>query len=387
MTAEHSIKDLLLLKKKLGFSGVPITENGKMGSKLLGIVTNRDTDFVKDHETKLGDVMTRGDDLVVGYDSMSLDEANAVLISSRKAKLPIVNQDYELTGLMSRKDLLKDRDYPMATKDSRGRLLVGAAIGTRPSDRDRLALLVKEGLDIVVIDSSQGDSVYQHEMIRFIKDNYPHLDIIGGNVVTKRQAHNLIASGVDSLRVGMGIGSICTTQEVCAVGRPQASAVYNVAKYAESFGIPVIADGGISNTGHIVKALSLGAGVVMMGSLLAGTEESPGQYFFQDGVRLKNYRGMGSMEAMLKGSDNRYFADSQVVRIAQGVSGSVIDKGSIRRYVPYLVQGVKHGLQDLGVKDLETLKVLNRQGSIRYELRTHAAQKEGSVHSLHSYDR
>lgn len=386
LSGSHTVGDAWEIKRRYGFMGIPVTADGEMNSKLCGIVTNRDVEFVKDKSTMLEDVMTR--DLVTAPEGTTLEQAYQVLKETKKGKLPIINERKELVGLVARTDIVKNRTYPEAAKDAPAkRLLCGAAVGSRKEDRNRLDALVEAGVDVVVIDSSQGDSVFQLEMIQYIKNKFPVLDVVAGNVVTQNQAYHLIKAGADGIRVGMGCGSICTTQEVMATGRPQATAVYRVSSLAAEHGIPCIADGGVSSIGHIIKGLACGASAVMMGSMLAGTEESPGEYFYKDGVRLKKYRGMGSADAMKKGSAVRYFYEEERMRVAQGVSGAVTDKGSVKQYLPYLKLGVQHGFQDLGVRSIDELHDNMNKGLLRFQVRTPAAQMEGSVHSLYTYEK
>ena len=383
LSPEHTIRDVYAIKEKYGFSGIPITEDGTKNGKLIGIVTNRDIDLEKDLSTKLRDVMTT--DLITAPEGLSLAVANEILKKSKKGKLPIVNSKGQLVALICRSDIKKHKEYPYASKDANKRLMVGAAISTRPESRDRLALLMEAGVDVVVIDSAQGNSSYQIEMIRYIKKRYPEIDVIGGNVVTQEQCENLIKAGADALRIGMGPGSICITQDTMAVGRAQATAVYKTAKFARKYGIPVIADGGISNIGDIAIALAIGASTTMMGSLFAGTHEAPGEYFYENGVRLKRYRGMASLEAMKAGGAKRYFSDDQEIKVAQGVSGAVVDKGSMFQFVPYLIQGLKQSFQDMGVRSIPELHEKMYAGKLRFERRTLSAQAQGTVHGLYSY--
>jgi len=383
-----SIAELDQIQATCGFKAFPVTCDGKMGSKLEGIITKRDILFVENRRnTPVRDMMTKSKDLVSALEGVTLREAYTILKDGKKGYIPILGKQGQLKALIAASDIRKEDQFPLATKDDKGRLMVACAVGTRPEDRDRVTELVKAGVDAIVVDSSQGDSHFQRDMLRWMRAAFPKLQIVGGNVVTRAQAKHLIDCGVDALRVGMGIGSICTTQEVCACGRAQASAVFQVAKIAKEHGVPILADGGISSPGHITKALCMGASAVMCGSLLAGTRETPGEYFFADGVRLKQYRGMGSIDAMKKGSDDRYFGTKTTVKVAQGVCGTVQDKGPVEAYIPYLTQGVKHGLQDLGCVNVTKLHEDLYSGQLRFEIRSPAAQREGGVHGLHSFEK
>lgn len=380
---DNTISDIDSIRERHGFSGIPITENGTLESRLIGIVTNRDIDFEPDRTRRLREVMVT--DVVTAPEGVTLTEANTILRRSKKGKLPIVDDRGCLVSLVSRTDLKKNRDYPEATKDERKQLRVGAAISTRESDRDRLAGLVEAGVDLIVIDAAQGDSIFQIQTLEHIKEHYPAIDVLAGNVVTMRQCEHLIDAGADGIRVGMGPGSICITQDTMAVGRAQATAVYRCSRYCRERDIPVVADGGIGNTGALAKALACGASVAMMGSMFAGTQEAPGEYVYKDGVRVKKYRGMASLEAMERGGDKRYGYAEGSLKVAQGVSGLVVDKGSVFDLVPYIRQSLRQALQDVGVRSVPGLHEAIEEGEIRYEVRSPSAQHEGAVHGLVAY--
>ncbi|XP_034679112.1 inosine-5'-monophosphate dehydrogenase-like [Vitis riparia] len=365
---------------------VLVTESGTAKSKMLGVVLRSDWEKLSDKGVRVCEYMVSSPESVPA--SYDFEQVAGYLAAKKLSFVPLVRDD-EVVDVVTTADVERIRGFPklgMPSLDAKGEFLVGAAIGTRESDKERLEHLVKAGANVIVLDSSQGNSIYQIEMTKYAKKMFPEVDVIGGNVVTIRQAQNLIQAGVDGLRVGMGSGSICTTQEVCAVGRGQATAVYKVSSIAERSGVPVIADGGISNSGHIVKALTLGASTVMMGSFLAGSSEAPGAYEIKNGLKIKKYRGMGSLEAMTKGSDARYLGDTAKLKIAQGVVGAVADKGSVLKFIPYTMQAVKQGFQDLGASSLQSAHDLLRS-ELRLEVRTGAAQVEGGVHGLVSHEK
>ncbi|GAW80271.1 inosine-5'-monophosphate dehydrogenase [Plasmodium gonderi] len=387
---EHTVADVIETKNKVGYKSYPITVDGKVGSKLVGIITGVDYLYLTDKSKQIKDIMTT--DVVTGNYPINLSDANKVLCEEKKSVLPIVNNNYELIALVCRNDMHKNKIFPHASKSQNKQLIVGASISTREHDLERANQLIKNMIDVICIDSSQGNSIYQIETIKKIKEAHPHLPIIGGNVVTCDQAKNLIDAGADVLRIGMGSGSICTTQDVCAVGRAQGTAVYHVSNYAHTRNIKTIADGGIKNSGNIVKALSLGADFVMLGNLLAATEESCSDYYFENNVRLKIYRGMGSMEAMYnKGfnSKGRYLVEerknegncdhNEEIKVSQGVSASLVDKGSVFNLIPHLVKAVKHGFQSMGIRNIPELHSNLYTGELKFDVRSFNTIKEGRI--------
>ncbi len=350
LSPEHTLDDADKLMAKFRISGVPITENGK----LVGIITNRDLKFETDYTKKIKESMTT-ENLVLAKEGITLDEAKAILAKARKEKLPIVDDNMMLKGLITIKDIEKQIRYPNAAKDSQGRLLCAAAVGVTPDICDRVDELVASKVDAIVIDTAHGHSENVLKTFRMIKEKYPDLDVIAGNVATKKGTQAMIDMGVDAVKIGIGPGSICTTRVVAGIGVPQITAIMDAYEAASVAGIPVIADGGIKYSGDITKALAAGANVCMMGSLFAGTDESPGEFELYQGRKYKVYRGMGSIAAMECGSRDRYFQLNAKKLVPEGVEGRVAYKGTVEDTVFQLIGGLRSGMGYCGAHNINEL--------------------------------
>jgi IMP dehydrogenase len=351
LTPEHLIEDANQLMSRYHISGVPITEDGK----LVGILTNRDLRFETDYTRKIKEVMT-SENLVTAVFDTTLPQAQEILRRHKIEKLPLIDSKGYLKGLITIKDIEKAIQYPNSAKDVNGRLLVGAAVGTAADTMERVAALFESKVDVITVDSAHGHTENVMNTIKAIKKKYPSIAVIGGNVATAEGTRDLIEAGVDCVKVGMGPGSICTTRVVAGIGVPQFSAVIACAQAAEKYGIPIIADGGIKYSGDITKGLAAGASVVMIGSIFAGTEESPGETEIYQGRSFKVYRGMGSIAAMKQGSKDRYFQENAEKLVPEGVEGRVPFKGPLADTVYQLIGGLKSGMGYCGAKNLEELR-------------------------------
>ena len=350
LSPEHTLDDADKLMAKFRISGVPITVDGK----LVGIITNRDLKFETDYSKKIKEAMT-SEGLITAKEGITLEEAKAILGKARKEKLPIVDDNMMLKGLITIKDIEKQIKYPNAAKDSQGRLRCAAAVGVTPDICDRVDELVSAKVDAIVIDTAHGHSENVLKTFKMIKEKYPDLDVIAGNVATKKGAQAMIDMGVDAVKIGIGPGSICTTRVVAGIGVPQITAIMEAYDAAREAGIPVIADGGIKYSGDITKALAAGANVCMMGSLFAGTDESPGDFELYQGRKYKVYRGMGSIAAMECGSKDRYFQLNAKKLVPEGVEGRVAYKGTVEDTVFQLIGGLRSGMGYCGARTIEEL--------------------------------
>ncbi len=373
LSADNTIAEADQLMGKFKISGVPICDENK---KLLGIITNRDLRFETDFSKPIKSAMTK-ENIITAPEGTTLDQAKNILMKHKIEKLPIVDKDGVLKGLITIKDIEKTVKYPNAAKDSNGRLLVGAAIGITADVLDRVKALVDAHVDVLVLDSAHGHSQNILDCIKKVKDAYPNVELIAGNIATAEAAEDLIKAGVDAIKVGIGPGSICTTRVVAGIGVPQISAVYNVSQVARKYGIPVIADGGIKYSGDIPKAIAAGANVIMVGSLLAGCEESPGETEIYQGRNFKVYRGMGSLAAMEKGSKDRYFQTGSKKLVPEGVEGRVPYKGPLADTVFQLLGGLRAGMGYCGTKTIEEL--IERGKFVRI---TGAGLKESHPHDI-----
>ncbi|MCM1245897.1 MAG: IMP dehydrogenase [Roseburia sp.] len=373
LSPEHTLEDANKLMAKFRISGVPITE----GKKLVGIITNRDLKFETDFTKKIKESMT-SEGLVTAEEGITLDEAKKVLASARKEKLPIVDKEGNLSGLITIKDIEKQIKYPNSAKDSQGRLLCGAGVGVTANILERVDALVKAKVDVIVIDTAHGHSANVLKVVKMVREAYPELGIIAGNVATAEATKALIEAGVDAVKVGIGPGSICTTRVVAGIGVPQVTAIMDCYAAAKEYGIPVIADGGIKYSGDMTKAIAAGASVCMMGSIFAGCDESPGTFELFQGRKYKVYRGMGSIAAMENGSKDRYFQQDAKKLVPEGVEGRVAYKGTVEDTVFQLIGGIRSGMGYCGAKDIETLKENGKFVKI-----SAASLKESHPHDIH----
>ena len=373
LSPEHTLADANELMAKFRISGVPITE----GRKLVGIITNRDLKFEEDFTRKIKDCMT-SEGLVTAKEGITLEEAKKILAQARKEKLPIVDDDFNLKGLITIKDIEKQIKYPMSAKDSQGRLRCGAAVGITKNMMERVAALVTAKVDVIVIDSAHGHSRNILNAVKEIKAAYPDLQVIAGNVATGEATKALIDCGVDAVKVGIGPGSICTTRVVAGIGVPQVTAIMDCYEVAKEYGIPIIADGGIKYSGDMTKAIAAGANVCMMGSIFAGCDESPGTFELYQGRKYKVYRGMGSIAAMENGSKDRYFQSEATKLVPEGVEGRVAYKGTVEDTVFQLVGGIRSGMGYCGARTIEALKANGKFIKI-----SAAALRESHPHDVH----
>jgi len=373
LSPEHTLEDANNLMGKYRISGVPITE----GKKLVGIITNRDLKFEENFKKKIKESMT-SEGLITALEGITLDEAKKILGKARKEKLPIIDKEGNLKGLITIKDIEKQIKYPMSAKDDQGRLLCGAALGISGDIEERVAALVKMNVDVVVIDSAHGHSKNVMNAVKLIKNYYPDLQVIAGNVATAKGTRDLIEAGADAVKVGIGPGSICTTRVVAGIGVPQISAIIDCYEEASKTGIPIIADGGIKYSGDITKAIAAGGSACMLGSLFAGCDESPGTFELYQGRKYKVYRGMGSLAAMESGSKDRYFQEGSKKLVPEGVEGRVAYKGLLEDTVFQLLGGLRAGMGYCGTRNIEELM----KGGEFIKI-TAASLKESHPHDVH----
>ena len=373
LSPEHTIQDADDLMAKYRISGVPITE----GTKLVGIITNRDLKFETDFSKKIKESMT-SEGLVTAKEGITLEEAKQILGKARKEKLPIVDDDFNLKGLITIKDIEKQIKYPNAAKDDQGRLLCGAGVGITADVLDRVQALVNAHVDVIVVDSAHGHSANVLRVVRMVKDKFPDLQVIAGNVATGAGAKALIEAGADCVKIGIGPGSICTTRVVAGIGVPQITAIMSAYEEAKKAGIPIIADGGIKYSGELTKAIAAGADVCMLGSMLAGCDESPGDFELYQGRKYKVYRGMGSLAAMENGSKDRYFQTNAKKLVPEGVEGRVAYKGTVEDTIFQMMGGLRSGMGYCGAKDIKTLKETGEFVKI-----SAASLKESHPHDIH----